>query len=158
MGTGSTPWFPCSESGDSTHAARHMEPAKSCISGRSYGSTQGTTVYISTWTWTRRCPCVCQPLTRYSLISSGCHNTFVWTAHHAAYDGWFADSVLDMVRSEYAGISNKPLVPYGSFIKHLAASTRARATIYWKTQLEGYSRVDFPTSTFRNAIELTQIA
>lgn len=85
-------------------------------------------------------------LTRYGLVTDGSDRYFVWTAHHAVYDGWSTDLIFDMVHRAYQGKTSEPLAPYTRFIQYLSDLDKIQADQYWHGQLATYSGSDFPST------------
>lgn len=83
-------------------------------------------------------------LTRYGLVTDKSNRYFVWTAHHAAYDGWSTDLIFGNVHQAYQGKICEPLAPYSTFIHYLNSLDQDQADQYWQGQLATYSGVDFP--------------
>ncbi|KAL2851017.1 hypothetical protein BJY01DRAFT_261231 [Aspergillus pseudoustus] len=70
-----------------------------------------------------------QPLSRYAIIDSGQTRHFVWTAHHAVYDGWSVALILNQVATAYESQTNlKP----------------EQQEAYWRAQLDGSAPPNFP--------------
>ena len=86
-------------------------------------------------------------LVRYTLISNGGlndENYFVWTAHHALYDGGSLPMILEKVAQVYQGDSIVPSPPFNSFIEYLQAIDVNASDDYWQSQLSGASPPAFP--------------
>ncbi|KAK2032542.1 acetyl-CoA synthetase-like protein, partial [Colletotrichum zoysiae] len=87
------------------------------------------------------------PLSRFALVSEGKggSNHFVWTVHHAVYDGWTLKLVLDDLASAYRGSEPSRAVPFKRFIRHLITNSETTATdSFWTSQLEGQTPSSFP--------------
>jgi amino acid adenylation domain-containing protein len=73
---------------------------------------------------------------------------FVWTLHHAAYDGWSLLLVLRMFVRIYqegeAGLASFAETPISRFIKYLKDTDDDAMTAYWRNQLEGAQLTRFP--------------
>jgi amino acid adenylation domain-containing protein len=85
-------------------------------------------------------------LAAYTLVTttSGEHY-FVWTLHHALYDGWSIYLMLQRVQDIYAkGTSTTPQTPYSSFIEYLSRTDAAASNMYWKDTLKGLNAFQFP--------------
>ncbi|UNI16433.1 NRPS [Purpureocillium takamizusanense] len=89
-----------------------------------------------------------KPLSRYALIqpkdSRGI--SFVWTAHHAMYDGPSLRIVAHEVNALYNnGTSDlEDPIPFTRFIQHTQSIAGVDAASFWHAQLEGSSRPSFP--------------
>ncbi|KAH7323159.1 hypothetical protein B0I35DRAFT_477044 [Stachybotrys elegans] len=85
-------------------------------------------------------------LSRFAIISKqGESNTFVWTIHHALYDGWTLPIILDLVRTAYEG--RRPLArpKFSSFIRHLAGLKEEDEKRFWQTELGDAEYSTYPT-------------
>lgn len=69
---------------------------------------------------------------------------FIWTVHHALYDGWSVTLLFDMVQRIYHGSSSPPLVPFQAFIKYLTEMNNKFAEDFWKKQFMGLETSPFP--------------
>ncbi|KAI3333060.1 hypothetical protein F4824DRAFT_277782 [Ustulina deusta] len=83
-------------------------------------------------------------LSRYGLVDDGNCRHFVWTIHHALFDGWSLRLILDCVYNEYARIQNVKLAPFSSFVKFLASFPDAEASKYWQSYLAEGDFAPFP--------------
>lgn len=70
---------------------------------------------------------------------------FTWTLHHAIYDGWCAPLILEKFCNIYDDEPVQIATPFSNYIRHLADSDTAAARTFWKSRLEGFVAVDFPT-------------
>jgi amino acid adenylation domain-containing protein len=82
-----------------------------------------------------------QPMMRYCLVHDQENKIthFVWTTHHAVYDGWTINRVLALVNQSYYGKELTPQPPFRRFIesihtKHVEESSRK----FWSDYLDGY--------------------
>ncbi|KAJ4326740.1 Nonribosomal peptide synthetase 30 [Fusarium piperis] len=99
------------------------------------------------------------PLARYALVHDGQTERprwFVWTIHHALYDGWSLPLVLDTVAKAYqgkAGVNSHPLAAtpgFQPFIKYLEEQQRNPTGVqktedYWKQYFDSCEATQFPT-------------
>jgi amino acid adenylation domain-containing protein len=70
---------------------------------------------------------------------------FVWTAHHALYDGWSVPQLLGSLDKAYRGTTaSVPTVPFREFVKHTLALDLDRVAEYWRSQLEACKASKFP--------------
>ncbi|KAJ4299243.1 hypothetical protein N0V90_004487 [Kalmusia sp. IMI 367209] len=92
-------------------------------------------------------------LATYTLVHTiSSERYFVWTIHHALYDGWSIPFMLQRVEEIYqAGLSAIPKVPYTRFIQYLINSSRDASTAYWKHNLTGAAAYQFPQQLHSNA-------
>lgn len=100
------------------------------------------------------------PLGRYCLVKdpTASSYTFVWTTHHAIYDGWSKPLILSRVAQVYKGASLEPVTEYKAFIQYLCEMDRTQITEYWNSQLEGSPRAVFPalpSVSYKPAADLT---
>ncbi|KAE8394317.1 hypothetical protein BDV23DRAFT_11565 [Aspergillus alliaceus] len=88
-------------------------------------------------------------LTDYSIVQSENSSIryFIWTVHHALYDGWSVPLVLKRVEELYKDSSaNCSTLPYKLFISHLQDKDLSHSDKFWKTQLADISCSPFPQS------------
>ncbi|KAK5987041.1 Nonribosomal peptide synthetase GRA1 [Cladobotryum mycophilum] len=90
-------------------------------------------------------------LSRYSIIhseTSGDYH-FVWTCHHALYDGWSLPLVFKHLKQEYEfGASATYQVPqFQDFVKYLRENDTAAHQAYWRDQFSGSSLSDLVSSS-----------
>ena len=84
-----------------------------------------------------------RPLFRYAVITEGERSYFVWTAHHAGFDGWTRRMIFEHLQDslsqplEYAQRQN------GAIFKDLISSSQhQQETVslgYWESVLEGFN-------------------
>ncbi|KAK2600115.1 hypothetical protein QQS21_005130 [Conoideocrella luteorostrata] len=88
-----------------------------------------------------------QNLSRCGIVTERGKSYFVWTVHHAIYDGWVLDSILEQVVRAYdggqTGVSEAG-PPFKMFIGYLLGQNNAHWKSFWKEQLQGFQPVDFP--------------
>ncbi len=88
------------------------------------------------------------PLARWALLEDKSTNTtkFVWSIHHALYDGFSVDLTLEAVDHAYRhnNTSQPELRPFVEFIRFLEETDRDAEKKYWTQQLEGTEAVPFP--------------
>lgn len=86
------------------------------------------------------------PLTRFAIVSSNQTGKkfFVWTIHHALYDRWSGELVIEQVEKAYRGLELEPLPPFKAFIKHIIEVDEGEAARYWRNELEGSEATFFP--------------
>jgi amino acid adenylation domain-containing protein len=89
------------------------------------------------------------PLSTYSIIEeAGQSPHFVWTAHHALYDGWCIPLMLERVESCYHNMESINLAiggVYPRFIKYLSEIDSAKSDNFWKAKLSDTTAAIFPT-------------
>lgn len=87
-----------------------------------------------------------EPLSRTGLVRAGKSGKifFIWTIHHALYDGWSLTLLFDMVMSHYERGSSPAPVPFQAFVKHLASIDDGLADAYWEREFEKLETQIFP--------------
>lgn len=87
-------------------------------------------------------------LTSYCIVDNGVNDAyFVWTIHHALYDGWSSDLVLDKVQNQYQQSPNAKSVeriPYSSFIRFVSSVDPTASDNFWQSKFDGTSAPQFP--------------
>jgi amino acid adenylation domain-containing protein/non-ribosomal peptide synthase protein (TIGR01720 family) len=85
-------------------------------------------------------------LSRCALVKAETINRyyFVWTAHHAAYDGHSLGLMLDQLQQIYEGQRIRHPSPYANFIQYVQAMDEQVSSSYWTQQLANLEAVDFP--------------
>ncbi|KAJ5742220.1 hypothetical protein N7533_011629 [Penicillium manginii] len=81
-------------------------------------------------------------LVRFAIVDGH----FVWTIHHALYDGWTVALLVGEVENIYrksTAVRSTP-TPYSHFIRYLNNVDIAAEDHYWKTQLAGATVSSFP--------------
>lgn len=92
-----------------------------------------------------------KPLSRHAIFrpqnpDGHTFTYFIWTAHHALYDGWSEGLMFEQLEHAYLGNSLPELVPYSHYIR-LLRSTRsddAACSAFWGEQLSGEPATTFP--------------
>ncbi|CAA9959565.1 hypothetical protein PTMSG1_02982 [Pyrenophora teres f. maculata] len=86
------------------------------------------------------------PLTRYALVKEayGGKRWFVWTIHHALYDGWSVPQILQAVKQVYRGAVLQRQPGFNTFIKYLGQQDPEATTVYWQTVLADCEAALFP--------------
>ena len=87
-----------------------------------------------------------QPLTRYALIKDdgGVCRWFVWTVHHALYDGWSLPLIIDAVNRVYRGDVLEPGPHFNTFIKYMGQQDDGKMADYWRKALVDCDVTPFP--------------
>lgn len=87
-------------------------------------------------------------LSRYTIVGGERNGAqFVWTAHHALYDGWSIPTLLERVAAYYR---KSPIVDYKAettfphFIKYISSVDSNESDEFWKARLEGPTSPAFP--------------
>lgn len=94
------------------------------------------------------------PLTYASLIDEKGTNYryFVWTVHHALYDGWSLPMLLEDLTCAYNEAKRPAAVSFQAFVKYTSTIDLEAASNYWKAQFAGCEAPVFPslpTPTFQ---------
>ena len=75
------------------------------------------------------------PLLRFAMVTSAGSRYFVWSAHHAVYDGWSAGIIMNQVREVLAGTRVvTSTVPFKAFIQHLTQVDATAQNAFWEAQ------------------------
>jgi amino acid adenylation domain-containing protein len=86
-------------------------------------------------------------LSRYAFVTNAKTGTkhFIWTIHHAAYDGWSMPLIMERVRRAYLGLTttSRP-AGFKNFIKYLNSMNRNTSASFWRNQLQGANVPQFP--------------
>ena len=86
-----------------------------------------------------------QPLSRFATIVTTTDEIFfVWTAHHAAYDGWSLSLVMQKLQQAYHIGATTPSPPFCSFIKYITRIDKGAATNFWQSITAGIRAPSFP--------------
>ncbi|KAF2404842.1 peptide synthetase [Trichodelitschia bisporula] len=84
-------------------------------------------------------------LSRYAIIWQGDKGYFVWTVHHALYDGWSTPLVLDRVKRAYEGLSTSRPAQMKHFVQWLSHPDRESSKDFWRLQLQNATGPQFPS-------------
>lgn len=87
------------------------------------------------------------PLTKFTIVEERHSSSryFVWSVHHALYDGWSLPLILKRVEAAYFNESSgSPNVSYANFIQYISTSDIKESDHFWRTQLSGISASNFP--------------
>ncbi|KAL7912426.1 hypothetical protein GGI35DRAFT_491032 [Trichoderma velutinum] len=82
------------------------------------------------------------PLTRFAIVAN---KWFVWTIHHALYDGWSMPRMMDLANRIYTGRKLEPCLSFNRFIQYFSSQDTKLATDYWTKSLGNCDHVAFPT-------------
>lgn len=98
-----------------------------------------------------------QPLTRFAIITDkdGTPRHFVWTLHHALYDGWSLPMVFRKAAESYLDLTGASRVQersvlddnprFNSFVRYVETRKGEDSNRYWQSALAGTQAVPFPT-------------
>lgn len=84
------------------------------------------------------------PLARYGLVSASNATYFVWTAHHAIYDGWSVGMIFEQLEGLYNNSKIRELAPFKRFIHYLQNIDHASERKFWLSELAGSVPRSFP--------------
>lgn len=87
------------------------------------------------------------PLSRYAIVRDESLNKvwFVWTVHHAIYDGWSTDLIVQHAKNAYKGLETSQPAEFKHFIGFLTDPARESSKDYWRVQLQGATGPQFPS-------------
>ncbi|KAL1799672.1 hypothetical protein ACET3X_000014 [Alternaria dauci] len=87
-----------------------------------------------------------EPLARYALVRDALREKrrFVWTIHHAIYDGWALNHILSAVQTAYNGAEPAKQLGFNNFIKYLGQMDQDALAAYWRTTLSDCEANVFP--------------
>ena len=85
-------------------------------------------------------------LTRYGLVKNqqGAKNYFVWTMHHALYDGWSMPLLINALKRLYLGEPCQALSAFQPFVQHVVGMDQSSAIAFWQEQFGGLESQQFP--------------
>ncbi|PYH46246.1 nonribosomal peptide synthase Pes1 [Aspergillus saccharolyticus JOP 1030-1] len=86
-------------------------------------------------------------LTGYGIVEpeDSSERYFVWTIHHALYDGWSVSQIFKRVEEIYLESSAASrTLPYNLFISHLLHQDASASDEFWKRYLSNLSSTPFP--------------
>ncbi|KAL9058760.1 MAG: hypothetical protein Q9206_001788, partial [Seirophora lacunosa] len=86
-------------------------------------------------------------LMRFTLVNDGSpgERFFVWSIHHALYDGWSMPRMLQRVEDIYFGDAPPaPKASYAHFIRYASSTDSQSADRFWRARFEGLESVHFP--------------
>ncbi|KAG5950410.1 NRPS protein [Claviceps sorghi] len=94
------------------------------------------------------------PLSRFTMVHdvSQEKHYFVWTAHHAVYDAWSTELIVDHVIQAFRRKSVKRLAEFKHFIQFLQDPEREKSKTFWLNQLDGATGRQFPELPSRSYI------
>ncbi|KAK7996767.1 hypothetical protein PG989_004807 [Apiospora arundinis] len=85
------------------------------------------------------------PLHRLAVVQEKSDRYFVWTVHHAAYDGWSLSVALRLLVQIYRDIEvGMTVTPIPRFIRYLQQMDKSALDTFWKDQLDGAQLTKFP--------------
>lgn len=93
------------------------------------------------------------PLAGYAMVRShgSSSSYFVWSVHHALYDGWSIPLVFRKVEENYfASQTKRAGTPYSVFIDYLVKKDMEESDTFWKSYLADLATPPFPHN--KNAV------
>ncbi|KAF5010208.1 hypothetical protein FDECE_3620 [Fusarium decemcellulare] len=93
-----------------------------------------------------------QPLAHAGIVTEGGTHRFVLFLHHAIFDGWSWNLMLDRLSQLYHGNNVPPATPYSGFIDYIFNDLDLEAcNNFWRSHLEGAECTSFPPSSNTDA-------
>ena len=83
-------------------------------------------------------------LNRFALIKDKEGIRFIWTNHHATYDGWSVKLIFNQLDQLYKNIDPNKLMSFNSFIQYLGRIDEDSTRSFWRSQAVGDSFATFP--------------
>lgn len=88
------------------------------------------------------------PLARYALVNAhekSSERYFVWTVHHALYDGWSEPLIIRALNKIYEDLKVETGPQFPNFIKYIKDQDKAKVEHYWRGALGGHQATAFPS-------------
>ncbi|KAI4152398.1 MAG: hypothetical protein L6R39_001827, partial [Caloplaca ligustica] len=83
-------------------------------------------------------------LSGYAIVRESGKTYLVWTIHHALYDGWSLDLVLNRVQQHYEGKSLAKTPSFANFIQHITKQDPTASAHFWQSNLAEAASPQFP--------------
>ncbi|KAH0529685.1 hypothetical protein TsFJ059_004399 [Trichoderma semiorbis] len=84
-------------------------------------------------------------LTRFAVLhQADSTKVFVWTIHHAIYDGYSLPMLLQTIQDFYQGLKPAPFTPFNRYLKGPEEKDLIEGETFWKTYLLQASWTKFP--------------
>uniref|UniRef100_A0A8H7N5A7 Carrier domain-containing protein n=1 Tax=Bionectria ochroleuca TaxID=29856 RepID=A0A8H7N5A7_BIOOC len=85
-------------------------------------------------------------LTRFSFVNDTSGDIcLVLTQHHAMYDGYSLNLLLNEVSDIYSGIAgDSPVAPFQAFVKHISSISKEESRQFWQSQFADSDTALFP--------------
>ncbi|OJJ36076.1 hypothetical protein ASPWEDRAFT_60166 [Aspergillus wentii DTO 134E9] len=85
-------------------------------------------------------------LTRLAIVGNAADGLYcLLTQHHAIYDGYSLNLLIEEVSRVYAGLANHtPVAPFQAFVKQIIEMDQEKAQEYWQNQFADSEAVPFP--------------
>jgi len=87
------------------------------------------------------------PLISFIIVGENTNSPFfIWTAHHAVYDGWSWSTLFNQVESCYRNLQQDlaASIPFSRFVKYLATLEKEESDQFWLTHLADVTAPQFP--------------
>ncbi|KAL6815888.1 hypothetical protein GGI42DRAFT_339017 [Trichoderma sp. SZMC 28013] len=85
------------------------------------------------------------PLTRFAVLhQADSAKVFVWTIHHAIYDGYSLPMLLQTIQDFYQGLKPAPFTPFNRYLKGPEEKDLVEGEVFWKTYLLQASWTKYP--------------
>ncbi|KAI9745822.1 MAG: hypothetical protein M1818_000503 [Claussenomyces sp. TS43310] len=84
------------------------------------------------------------PLAHYEIVHGEGQSSFIWTAHHAIYDGWTVPLLFEQLEGVYHSGYAPTEAPYSRFIQYLHDSDTDASDTFWRSQLSGETPASYP--------------
>lgn len=86
-------------------------------------------------------------LARYAVITVKNKRYFVWTIHHALYDGLSIPIILEYFIRAYKGVALFQTGPFNAYVQFICESSTDASTTFWTKELSDTSASHFPQIT-----------
>jgi amino acid adenylation domain-containing protein/non-ribosomal peptide synthase protein (TIGR01720 family) len=85
------------------------------------------------------------PLTRYAIVEDGESSIFVWTAHHAVYDGWTVPLLFEQLERIYIdGVKPSGAASYANFVQYIQDTDSEASQEFWRSMAPQEPPSSFP--------------
>ncbi|KAI3320740.1 amino acid adenylation [Xylariaceae sp. AK1471] len=85
------------------------------------------------------------PLSRHTIVKmSDSTKVFVWTIHHAIYDGYSFSMLLQATQDFYQGLEPAPFTPFNRYLRGPNEQKLVEGEAFWKQYLSELSWTKFP--------------
>ncbi|PTB34982.1 hypothetical protein M441DRAFT_74656 [Trichoderma asperellum CBS 433.97] len=87
-------------------------------------------------------------LSRYAILHLGnSKKVFVWTIHHAIYDGYSLPMLLQAIQDLYYGLELVPFTPFNQYLRDIGEQDLLEGETFWKNYLSDAAWTKFPALT-----------
>ncbi|KAE8368382.1 hypothetical protein BDV27DRAFT_154089 [Aspergillus caelatus] len=85
------------------------------------------------------------PLTRYAIVEGSESSIFVWTAHHAMYDGWTVPLLFEQLEQAYTGgVAPSTAPSYAQFVEYIQETDHEASQEFWRSMAPQEPPSSFP--------------